>query len=82
MTKNNLTDPQVNLLLRLHAGPKPLVADYRPLQPLILQDLARPRAVRAPGSNYVYELTTKGAMLAMQIIQERADAENSKSAGH
>lgn len=77
--KHTLTDPQVALLLRLHKYPHPLVDGYRPLRPLIEQELARPRAVRCPGSNYTYELTTKGRALAEAIIQEQADKENAIS---
>lgn len=76
-----LTEPQVNLLLSLHERPRPVGGSYRPLQPLIEQELARPRAVRCPGSAYTYELTTKGHELAQEIVEARAEAENTKSAG-
>lgn len=77
--KHILTDPQVALLLRLHKYPHPLAEWYRPLKPLIEHELARPRAVHCPGSNYTYELTTKGRALAEAIIQEQADKENAIS---
>ena len=80
LLRYSLTDPQVALLLRLHKYPRPLVDGYRPLRPLIEHELARPRAVHCPGSNYTYELTTKGRELAEAIVQEQADKENATSA--
>ncbi len=76
--KHNLTDPQVKLLLTLRERPKTLASYFRPLKPLIDQELARPRAVRCPGSNYSYELTTKGEALAQSILEDRAAAENAR----
>lgn len=76
---HNLTSPQVKLLLNLRHRPRRLAAYFRPLKPLIDQELARPRALRGFGSNYTYELTTKGETLAQQILEAAAEEENAKA---
>jgi hypothetical protein len=76
---HDLTEPQVKLLLSLRERPRTLSSDLRPLKPLLDQELARPRAVRHPGSNYSYELTTRGRTLAQEILEAQAAAENTKS---
>jgi hypothetical protein len=76
----DLTEPQVKLLLSLRERPRMLAEYYRPLKPLIDQELARPRALKGFGSNYTYELTARGQTLAQEILEARADLENSKLA--
>ncbi len=73
--KHNLTKPQVKLLLSLRDRPRPIVAYFRPLGPLISQELVRPRDASFVGSSPSYVLTTRGHALAMAILKQIADAE-------
>jgi hypothetical protein len=76
-----LSDPQIKLLLRVYRQ-KSVTCDenYRPLQALVLQGLARPRNIKgALITNMNYELTREGADLAASIIQKAADLENERA---
>jgi DNA-binding HxlR family transcriptional regulator len=74
-TVHNLTDPQLKLLLDLRARPRALSTNFRPLKPLVEQELVRPRHVGCYGSNATYELTAKGQQLTQAVLEERAAAE-------
>jgi hypothetical protein len=70
--QHKLTEPQVALLLKLHARPAALSRDYRPLKALIEHDLVRAKHVGAFGSNPTYELSEAGANLAQSILEHNA----------
>lgn len=74
MNPLNLTEPQIALLLKMRQRPQLLQPRYRPLQPLVEHDLARPH-VAQPGRNQ-YELTDKGRDYAQAILEARADELN------
>lgn len=74
MNPLNLTEPQISLLLKIRQYPRRLDAKYRPLIPLVDNDLVRPH-VATPGRNQ-YELTERGKTYAQSILEARANAEN------
>lgn len=70
---HDLTEPQVRLLLKLHAKPAPIAKDYRPLKALIDHDLVRARHLGKWGSNATYEPSEAGAKLAQAIKEHHAE---------
>ena len=66
-----LTEPQIRLLLKLHEKPATVHKDYRPLHPLIDNDLVRGRHVGQFATTY--ECSPSGLQLAQHIKQRLAD---------
>jgi hypothetical protein len=69
---HGLTEPQVRLLLKLHARPATVHSDYRPLKALIEKDLVRARHLGQYGGSATYELSPTGTTLAQQIKEYHA----------
>jgi 1-deoxy-D-xylulose 5-phosphate reductoisomerase len=63
--ETKITEPQMRLLLKLHARPKAVHPDYRPLKALIEHDLVRARHLGQFGSNPTYECSETGAKIAL-----------------
>ena len=75
----NLTEPQLNLLMDLRERPRALDKSYRPLKPLIAQELVRGRALGMTGTNLTYELTTKGQKLTQRVLETLAAIDETRT---